>query len=425
MKWILLATTATVCAVQLVASNEASASGFMIRENSAESIATVYAGNASRADDVSTVFNNPAGMSWLQGSQVEFGSAAVFPSIKFHGNATVMGSVIPGNNIRNAGQSALIPHFYGMFELTDKLKAGIAVTVPFGNTVDYDPTWSGRYVNTKTAAITADINPNISYRINDRLSVAGGVSAQYLKLTLTSAIPQFLILSPTAPDGDYTLRQDGWAWGFNFGVLAEPWDGTRLGLTYRSKIDHHTKGSLNFNASPLLGLVSGKATTDLNLPASIGGSITQQITPDFSLSSDIQFTQWDVFKQVVAKSANPDFAFIENYRNSWMISVGGTYRLNDTWSLRGGLGVDQSPTTDTFRDSGVPDKSRYMLGMGFGYRFTGSTSLEVGYAHYFATGHASMNTSVNSIDPLTGAVILHGNYTNNLDYLALSLRTAL
>jgi long-chain fatty acid transport protein len=108
-----------------------------------------------------------------------------------------------------------------------------------------------------------------------------------------------------------------------------------------------------------------------------------------------------------------------------MISVGGVYRLNDTWSLRGGLGVDQSPTTDTYRDSGVPDKSRYMAGAGFGYRFTGSTSLEVGYAHYFATGHASMNTSVNSIDPLTGAVILHGNYTNNLDYVALSLRTAL
>src|SRR5712675_1186978 len=106
MKWILLATTATVCAVQLVASNEASASGFMIRENSAESIATVYAGNASRADDVSTVFNNPAGMSWLQGSQVEVGAAVVFPSIKFQGNATVLGSPIPGDNSRNGGPSA-------------------------------------------------------------------------------------------------------------------------------------------------------------------------------------------------------------------------------------------------------------------------------------------------------------------------------
>src|ERR1700676_1169915 len=110
MKWMLLATTAAVYAVQVVAPDEALASGFMIRENSAESIATVYAGNASRADDVSTVFNNPAGMSWLQGSQLEVGSAAVFPSINFHGNATVMGAPIPGDNTRNGGPSALLPH---------------------------------------------------------------------------------------------------------------------------------------------------------------------------------------------------------------------------------------------------------------------------------------------------------------------------
>jgi long-chain fatty acid transport protein len=409
----------------LLESRDAAASGFMIRENSAESIATVYAGNASRADDVATVFNNPAGMSRLQGSQVEFGSAVVFPSIKFNGNATVLGSVIPGDNSRNAGPSALIPHFYGVFDLTDRLKAGLAVTVPFGNTVDYDSTWSGRYVNTKTAAITADINPNLSYRISDRLSVAAGFSAQYLKLELTSAIPQFLIFGPTAPDGNYLLKNDSWAWGFNLGVLAEPWDGTRLGLTYRSKIDHHTTGSLSFNANPLLGLVSSPDKADINLPATYGASVTQQITPDFSLSSDFQFTQWDTFKQVVATSTNPPFTFQENYRNSWMLSVGGVYRLNDTWSLRGGLGFDESPVVDLYRDTGVPDKSRYMVGAGFAYRFTGATSLELGYAHYFASGHASMNTSVNAIDPLTGAVILHGAYTNHLDFLALSLRTAL
>src|SRR5260370_21824273 len=128
MKRILLATTAVVCAAQAVAPNEALAAGFMIRENSAESIATVYAGNASRADDVSTVFNNPAGMSWLQGSQVEVGSAVVFPSIQFKGNATLLGSPIPGDNSRNGGPSAGISHRYCIFHLTDNLNDGIAET---------------------------------------------------------------------------------------------------------------------------------------------------------------------------------------------------------------------------------------------------------------------------------------------------------
>jgi long-chain fatty acid transport protein len=412
--------------VQVAAIHAAVAAGFMIRENSAESVATVYAGNGSRADDVSTVFNNPAGMSWLSGNQVEIGAAVVFPSIKFHGNATVGPATIPSDNSRNAGQSAGIPHLYGVFDVTDRLKAGLALTVPFGNTVDYDPVWSGRYVNLKTAAITADINPNLSYKVTDRLAIAGGVSLQYLKLELTSAVPQFLIFGPSAADGFYDLKADGWAWGFNLGVLAEPVDGTRLGLTYRSQITNQIKGSLKLtDINPALGLVSSPAHTEIKLPASITASATQQITPDLSLSADIQFTEWSVFKEVVAESANPSFIFEEKYRDSWMFTVGGTYRLNPVWTLRGGVGFDQSPVTDAFRDTGVPDKSRYMLGAGFGYQLTPSTAIDFGYAHYFATGKASMDSSVNRIDPITFAVIMHGYYRSNLDYVALSLRTRL
>jgi long-chain fatty acid transport protein len=409
----------------VAASDSAAASGFMIRENSADSVAMVYAGDTSRADDVATVFNNPAGMSWLPGTQLEVGTAAGFPSVKFSGNATVFGSPIPGDNSGNAGQNTVIPHLYGMFDVNDRLKAGIALTMPFGNMIDYHPAWSGRYVNLKLAAVTVDINPNISYRLNDRISIGGGVSLQYLKLDLTSAIPQFLILAPSAPDGTYALKADGWAWGYNLGALVEPWDGTRLGLTYRSKIDHRVNGTLDFNTDPRLGLASGSASTGINLPASMGAGITQALDSNFSLSSDIQFTQWSTFKQVVANSANPPVTFLERYRDSWMVSVGGVYTLNDTWTLRGGVGWDESPVTDRYRDTGVPDKSRYMLGGGFGYRVSAATSVEVGYAHYFSTGHASMDNSVNNTDPLTGAVVLHGSYSNSFDYLALSLRTSL
>src|SRR6266404_5518180 len=144
----------------LFAASNAAASGFAVRENSAESLATVFAGNASRAEDASTVFNNPAGMSLLRGAQIEVGSAAVFPDMHFNGNATVMGTPIPADNSRDVGQVAAIPHLYGLFDINDRMKAGIAVTVPFGNTVDYSEDWSGRYVNIKTAVLTVDINPN-------------------------------------------------------------------------------------------------------------------------------------------------------------------------------------------------------------------------------------------------------------------------
>ena len=409
-------------------STESAASGFMVRENSAASVATVFAGNASRADEPSTVFNNPAGMSWLQGTQTQIGGTGVFPSINYEGDATVFGTPIPADNSRNNGQIAVVPHAYLTFDLTDRLKGGIAFTVPFGNTVDYSEDWSGRYVNIKTAALSIDINPNVSFKITDRLAIAGGISVQYLKLDLSSKIPQFLIFQdPTAPDGGFLLKVHNWGVGFNFGLLAEPWDGTKIGLTYRSGIDHEMKGTLTFDptTSPLLGLVDGDAKSDISVPASIGGGITQLLSANFSVSLDAQFTQWHTFDQVLVESDNPDFLFHEEYRDSWMVSIGGVYRFNDQWTFRGGVGFDESPVVDGFRDTGVPDKDRYMVGIGFGYNFTPSVALDVGYSHYFAAGHATMNESVNRIEPTTGLVILNGRYDNAMDYLSISLRTRL
>lgn len=416
-------------------STESAASGFMVRENSASAVGTVFAGSVSRADEASTVFNNPAGMSWLQGTHTQIGGTGVFPSVHYEGEAVAydpfgVGTTIPADNSRNNGQFAFVPHAYATFDLSERLKGGIAFTVPFGNTIDYSEDWSGRYVNIKTAALSVDINPNVSFKISDRVAVAGGVSLQYLKLDLSIMIPQFLIFGvPNAPDGGLLLEVDSWDFGYNFGFLAEPWDGTKIGLTYRSGIDHEMTGTLTFNenTSPLLGLVSSDARTDIAVPASITGGLTQRITDNFSLSADVQFTQWHTFDQVLVDSDNPDFLFHEEYRDTWMFSIGGVYRVNPSWTLRAGAGFDESPVVDAFRDTGVPDKDRYMIGVGFGYNITPSVSLDVGYAHYFASGHATMSESVNRItlSPTGGHIELTGRYDNAMDFLSISLRTAL
>jgi long-chain fatty acid transport protein len=412
-------------AILVLEAGSADGAGFMVRENSAASVATVSAGNASRADDASTVFNNPAGMSFLNGSQIEVGAAVVLPDINFSGDATFFGTPIPGVNDRNAGQVAMIPHLYGVYQIDNQFSAGIAVTVPFGNTMDYSENWPGRYVNIKTGLLTVDVNPNVSYRITDRLSVAAGFSAQYFKLQLSSAIAQFLILAPGAPDGGYLLTADDWAWGYNFGLLAQVTDTTRLGLTYRSGMSHSLEGNLELwpTTSPFLGLVSAPASAGINVPASTTLSITHQITPDFSLSSDLQFTQWHTFRQFTALSPpNPPISRNKSYKDSWMISVGGVYRLDNTWTLRGGVGFDESPVTDTYRFPGVPDKDRYMVGIGAGYNITDMMAVDFGYAHYFAAGHASMDSSINGVDLFTG-IALHGAYESALDYLSISFRS--
>ena len=424
MKHAFLSATALATILQFASAQDAAASGFMVRENSAESLATAYGGNGSRADEASTVFNNPAGMMHLKGDEVQLGAAVVFPSIRFDGSATVFGSAIPGNNGGNGGQIAGIPHLYGVFTINDRLKAGLAITAPFGNTINYNPLFSGRHLAVKTAAISVDINPSLAYRLNDWLSVGGGVSAQYFKFEETSAIAQFLIPGVGGPDAVSLFKGDDWAYGYNLGLLAEPSSDTRIGLTYRSKIAHNPEGTLSFTgASPLLGLKDGAATAHkLNVPATIGLSLTRDITPSWSLGADVQFSQWSTLKDVTITSANPTVVSKQGYEDSWMVALGATYQASDRLTWRGGVAWDQSPVVDKFRLVGVPDADRIEVGFGLGYRLTDSMSIDGAYAHYFSAEHASMNRSINNTDPVTGAIVLNGRYTNGLDYVAISLR---
>ncbi|HET7084649.1 MAG TPA: OmpP1/FadL family transporter [Rhizomicrobium sp.] len=416
---------AGILACGLLAATPAVAAGFLVRENSAEAVAMSYAGNGSRATGPDTVFANPAGMFRLSTDGIEGGAAVILPSTTFSGGATLGGVPIAGNAGGDSGRAALVPNLYGAMHPLPDISIGIAITAPFGNSNEYDTLWVGRYLGTKTAAMSADINPAMAWKIDDTWSVGAGFSAQYMRLDVTSAIDQAAIFSAAVPDALYRFKAHDWAFGFNVGVLADFGD-TRLGLTYRSGIDHKIEGFLNFTgASPLLGLVSGPASAKARLPSTTTVSVTHQIDPDLGLSADIQYTHWSVFRDVTIQSANPPFANLEHYRDAWMVAVGASYKLDEDWSLKAGIAFDETPVTSRYRAVTLPDTDRYLLGVGAELRLSDSMTVEGAYGHSFALLHPNMNSSLNNTDPITHAVILNGKYDINVDILALSFRYAI
>lgn len=416
----------TLALVPFVA-REARAAGFMVRENSAENVGMVYAGEASRADEAATVFDNPAGMMHLAAPEVELGAAVVFPSVHFSGSATAAGTIpITGTQGGQAGQITGIPNFYAVFNLSNNLRFGLAVTAPFGNTTNFNSDFVGRYQGIKQVALSADINPNVAWRINDKVSIGAGVSAQWLKIEQSAAVPQFLIAGQPLPDTVFLLNSHGWGVGYNAGLLLEPNMTTRLGFTFRSGIDHKLTGSLDFDSANVLGLPSGAATASgVNLPAVAAASFTHDWTPQWTGAFELQYDMWGSFKQVSVTSQNAPLIEQEFYRNSWMLSAGAIYHWTDQLALRGGFGWDQSPVTDKFRTVNVPDADRLMVGIGAGYTVAPGAVVDFGYAHYFGTHPATVTGSVNSIDPFTHLIVLTGNFHNYLDYVALSFRYAL
>ncbi|MFQ5642716.1 MAG: OmpP1/FadL family transporter, partial [Thiogranum sp.] len=229
------------------------ASGFALIEQSASQMGNAFAGGSAVANDASTIYFNPAGMTRLK-TQAVAGTHLVITSAKFDGTGTdPAGFPTSGGNGGDAGGNGVVPNLYFSTPLGDGLFAGIGINVPFGLSTEYDDGWKGRYQAIESEVKTININPSMAYQINNRLSVGVGVSLQYIDAKLTQNIDQGSLCVPTqaqlqalgvpgadpancaglvpqGSDGFAKVEGDNWAGGYNLGLLYEPTSSTRVGL---------------------------------------------------------------------------------------------------------------------------------------------------------------------------------------------------
>ena len=103
----------------------ASAAGFALIEQSASGMGNAFAGAAATAEDASTIFFNPAGMSHIKGSQVVLGVHAIDLSVKFKdgGSTKPAAMVAPpvGGNGGNAGDVAFVPNAYFVMPIGEQI----------------------------------------------------------------------------------------------------------------------------------------------------------------------------------------------------------------------------------------------------------------------------------------------------------------
>lgn len=438
-------------ATLMVSSGPANAAGFALIEQSGSSIGNAFAGTAATAEDASTIFFNPAGMTYLPDNQLVVAGYAIRPSIDFSNrdSSTLVGHPLlvrpmTGGDGGDAGGWALLPNFYYARDIKPGIKAGIGVNSPFGLTTEYDSNWVGRYDAIKSDLKTVNINPSLAFRVNDKLSIGGGISAQYIDVELTSAvdfgstctllsgaIPSLTgCAAPQARDGRLKLIGDDWSWGYNLGLLFEPVQGTRVGLAYRSKIDHHLKGDARFSNVPAqfapvpplaAATANGSIKADVTLPETASLSLFHQASEQWSVMGDITWTRWSQFKELRVERSNGTLIGVtqENWENTLRYSLGASYKYSDAWKLRAGVAYDESPVPDAFRTPRIPDGNRWWLALGANYKISQSNMLDVGYVHIFV-----QDVSVNLNNPVTSAAPsitrnLVGNYDSNINIFSL------
>ena len=428
-----------------------SASGFALIENSASGQGNAFAGAAATAEDASTIYFNPAGMSKINHRQLTTAGHLIFPSSDFNNNNSTQSALLGGGPLTgkdsDGGQFAIVPNLYYLHPLNSQITVGLGITSPFGLKTEYDDDWVGRYHAVTTDMKTVNINPSISFKANESLSLGFGLNAQYAHVILTSAIDFGALcfaavnaatctasgVTPQQADGFADLEGDNAnkiSLGYNFGLLFEFSDATRVGLAYRSKIKHTVKGEADFTvpasanfltASTLFTDTDLKAT--VTLPDSLSLSIYHSYNSTLAVMADATWTGWSEFEELRIKydnPAQPNSVTTEDWDDSWRFSLGAHYRLNPQWLLRGGVAYDQTPVpSNERRTPRIPGNDRKWVSMGLRYATTDRWSVDVGYSHLFIDNTKINNTFESSVPTL--ASTLNGSYDASVDILSAQL----
>lgn len=395
----------------------AAAQGFYIPQQSVTGLGRSFAGEAAFAGDASTIYFNPAGMTELKGAEIVGGGnlIAIDQKLTNRGSTNTLGAPVPGGESGNPYHPTVVPHLYLAYPFLErKAWVGVGLNAPFGLASDYGDGWFGRYNATKTDLKVINLSLTGAYRLTDTLSIGGGLDVQKAEVTLERRIF-------TGTDAFYKVEGDDLGVGFNVGLLWKPLPTTRVGVHWRSHVDHDIDGtqSVSNSISPLVPNGSVPGTAKLNLPDIASIAVAHQLDDRFTVSAGASWWRWSRFKEIDVQTTtgfNPP-ADAQNYVDSWQVGVGAEFRWSDALTLRGGMAMYQTPVQDEFRTTRTPDGDRFRLGVGASWSFSESMVLDVAYAHIFVD-----QGDVNQRNGTTGANFTRAKAESSVDIVGVALR---
>ncbi len=321
--------------------------------------------------------------------------------------------------------------------------------VPFGSETEYQKDSVLRYNVNKTGLKSIDINPTVSYKINDSHSVAVGLVGQYASAELR----QYASFAQSAAtvkylDGYADVEGDDWGVGYTLGYLWDVNDKVRVGASYRSKVGHNLKGTAKWNltgpafADPAvtqkirgLGYVpSEDVSVNIVTPESLSVHGKVDVNDKWTVFGDVTWTRHSRFNKVDVKYQNKkavnnatgqsqpnclpntrctvvvtDKTTLKpHWKDTYKVSVGAAYQYNDKLQLRGGVSYDQSPVRSVDeRMTTLPDNDRIWLSVGAKYDFSKNSSLNIGYSYIH------IKNSKAKVNGYCGSVAAMGPKANN------------
>jgi len=401
-------------------SGTAGASGFQLLEQNASGLGNAYAGSAAVAENASTIFYNPAGMTELKDLEVSGGVTAIKTSYQFNNNGSSTG-VLSGDS--NGGGLGFVPNAYLSKALTKDIYVGLGIGAPFGLETKYDNPWYGAAQSVKFKIETVNINPSIAWRAADWVSLGAGANWQKLDATYERVVG---VASAGLAASNAKLKLNGEAWGWNVGALFHVGPVTKIGVSYRSVVKYDLDGdvAVTGNGTPLgngtaaalnAGGASSGTKATVKLPDTFILSGTHKFSDQWELLGDVSWTGWSSIPKIdiFRVSGAPLQTLDTQFRDTWRVAMGANYTLNDAWKLKAGIAYDQTPVKSaTTRLVSLPDNDRTWFSLGAQWKPTKTVTLDVG-ASYLFVKKADINNNQSSLNPLLNRGTVTGSYDNN------------
>jgi long-chain fatty acid transport protein len=367
------------------------------------------------AENASTVFYNPAGMTQLKDRELSTGLTAVGTSFKFYDKGSNVGFLTGNSTGGDGGGWGFIPNAYLSWAMNKDLYVGLGVSAPFGLKTEYDNPWVGAAQSTMFDVKTYNINPSVAFRVSDKVSVGAGLSWQRLT---AEYLRQVAVVSAVTSVSPLALDLSGDSWGWNVGALFAVTPATKVGVSYRSSVKYDLTGNINITgpSAALNAARSSGAKANLDLPDVFILSGTHQLSDKVQLLGDISWTGWssipklDVIRTDGALSGQIAQTLDTDFRDSTRVAVGVNYQYRGDLKLKFGLAYDQTPVKGAnTRLVSLPDNDRTWFSAGAQWMVGKGAVMDLGATYLLVN-----NSQIDNNQLIDGRGRVTGDYDANI-----------
>lgn len=368
--------------------------------------------------DASTLFFNPAGASFAKYSEINAACTPIFGNVMYVDSAT--------NGVYRTENPVGTPfNLYCLMKSKKhhRLAYGLSVTTPFGSTVQYQDGWIGRFALTRLSMKVFHIQPTISFKITDNISVGGGFVVSPGEVNLQKDLP---VQFDDGTFGHAEISGKAIGFGYNLGVFYKPGGPLDVGISYRSGINMSVNnGQVKFAVPEGLAtnFPSGTLSASLPLPAVTTLGLNVHPTEALNVVLDVNYVGWKTYDTLAFDYATNTASLVDtksarNYKSIVAFRGGVQYRLlakapdKSLW-IRVGGGFGFSPVQAGYLTPETPDGNRAYLTTGISFKASHHLSLD---ASFYATRiqRADTNLETNLSGTYTTIALAPGvgiNYT--------------